>query len=52
MLVTVALLLLMMIVIVAIFQAATGAVTVSRAYALLEQDLRRLDATLRQDLAA
>ena len=51
MLVTVALLLLMMITIVAIFQAATGAVSVSRAYTLLDQDLRRLDVTLRQDLA-
>ncbi|MDB5349439.1 MAG: hypothetical protein JWN86_686 [Planctomycetota bacterium] len=50
MLVTVALLLLMMITIVAIFQAATGAVSVSRAYTLLDQDLRRLDVTLRQDL--
>ena len=51
MLVTVALLLLMMVVIVAIFQSATGAVTVSRNFALLEQDLRRLDTTFRQDLS-
>src|SRR6478752_6079805 len=50
MLVTVALLLIMMLIIVAIFQSATGAVTVSRAYTLLDQDLRRLDATIRQDL--
>lgn len=50
MLVTVALLLLMMITIVAIFQSATGSVTESRARALLDQDLRRLDATIRQDL--
>ncbi len=50
MLVTVALLLIMMLIIVAVFQAATGAVTVSRAFTLLDQDLRRLDTTIRQDL--
>lgn len=50
MLVTVALLLIMMLIIVAIFQSATGAVTVSRAFTILDQDLRRLDSTLRQDL--
>ena len=50
MLVTVALLMLMMLVIVAIFQSATGSITVSRGLALIEQDLRRLDATIRQDL--
>ena len=37
--------------IVAIFQAATGAVTVSRTYHAARQDLRRLDTTIRQDLA-
>lgn len=50
MLVTVALLLLMMIIIVSVFQTATGAITVSRAYALLDQELRRLDSTIRLDL--
>jgi len=50
MLVTVALLLIMMLIIVSIFQAATGAITVSRAFTLLDQDLRRLDTTIRQDL--
>ncbi len=50
MLVTVALLLLMMLIIVAVFQSATGAITTSRAYELLGQDLRRLDTVIRQDL--
>ena len=51
MLVTVALLLLMMSIIASVFQAATGAVTVSRIYTLLDQDLRRLDTMIRQDLS-
>jgi type II secretory pathway pseudopilin PulG len=51
MLVTVALLLLMMVVIVTIFQYAAGSITNSRALTLIEQDLRRLDATIRQDLS-
>ena len=51
MLVTVALLLLMMVVIVTIFQYAAGSITNSRALTLLDQDLRRLDTTIRQDLS-
>ena len=51
MLVTVALLLVMMLTIVSIFQAATGSVTESRARAILDQDLRRIDTLLRQDLS-
>ncbi len=50
MLVTVALLLLIMTIIVQIFQSATGAITASRAYQELDQGLRRLDSTIRQDL--
>ena len=50
MLVTVALLILMMTVIVQIFQAATGAVTAAKAYQELDDSLRQLDSTIRQDL--
>src|ERR1700722_6395298 len=50
MLVTVALLVLMMTVIVQVFQAATGAVSSSRAYQDLDSGFRQLDATIRQDL--
>src|SRR3712207_5578589 len=50
MLVTVALLLLIMTVIVSIFQAATGAIEISRSDQELSQELRRFDSTIRQDL--
>ncbi|MBX6314188.1 MAG: prepilin-type N-terminal cleavage/methylation domain-containing protein, partial [Isosphaeraceae bacterium] len=50
MLVTVALLVLVMTILVLIFRSATGAVQTQRIYAALDQDLRRFDATLRQDL--
>ncbi len=50
MLVTVALLLIMMLIIVAVFRNATGAVITQKAYAALDQDLRRLDQMIRQDL--
>ena len=50
MLVTVALLILIMTIVVQIFQSATGAMTVSRVYQELDQGLRRLDSTIRQDL--
>ncbi len=50
MLVAVALLVLMMSVLVLIFQSATGAIQEQRAYAALDQDLRRLYAVIRQDL--
>lgn len=50
MLVTVALLLLIMTIVVQIFQSATGAMSASRAYQELDQGLRRLDSTIRQDL--
>jgi type II secretory pathway component PulJ len=50
MLVVVALLVLMMTIIVQIFQAATGSVTAAKAYQELDDQLRELDATLRNDL--
>ena len=50
MLVTVALLILMMTIVVQIFQSATGAMSASRAYQELDQGLRRIDSTIRQDL--
>src|SRR5947209_5127935 len=50
MLVVVALLVLMMTIIVSIFQSATGAINAQRTFAELDQNLRRLDATLRSDL--
>jgi hypothetical protein len=50
MLVVVALLVLMMTIIVQIFQAATGSVTAAKAYQELDDELRELDATLRNDL--
>jgi prepilin-type N-terminal cleavage/methylation domain-containing protein len=50
MLVAVALLVLMMTVIVQVFAAATGAMLTSRTYQELDNSLRQLDATLRQDL--
>jgi type II secretory pathway pseudopilin PulG len=50
MLVTVALLILMMTVVTSIFQAATGAITVAKAYQELDGQLRQLDSVLRTDL--
>jgi type II secretory pathway component PulJ len=50
MLVVVALLVLMMTIIVQIFQAATGSVTAAKAFQELDDELRELDATLRNDL--
>ena len=50
MLVTVVLLILIMTIIAQIFQSATGAISVSRTYEGLDQNLRRLDSTIRQDL--
>ena len=50
MLVVVALLVLMMTIIVQIFQAATGSVTSAKVYGELDDELRELDATIRQDL--
>jgi hypothetical protein len=50
MLITVALLVLMMTILVEIFRNATGAVTTQRAFASIDQDIRRVDALLRQDL--
>ena len=50
MVVTVALLILIMTIVVQIFQSATGAMSASRAYQELDQGLRRLDSTIRQDL--
>ncbi len=50
MLVVVALVVLIMTILVTIFQAATGAMIASRAYQELNEDLRRLDTTIRQDL--
>src|SRR3954469_19625381 len=49
MMVTVALLILIMTIVVQIFQSATGAISASRAYQELDQGLRRLDSTIRQD---
>ena len=51
MLVTVAVLLLMMTIIVQIFQAATGSLSSAQAYQELDNQLRRLDATIRSDLS-
>jgi len=51
MLVVVALVVLMMTVFVSIFQAATGAITVSRIYQSLDQRLRMIDGTMRTDLS-
>jgi hypothetical protein len=51
MMVAVGLLVLMMTVIVSVFQSATGAIQEQRAYAALDQDLRRLDSMIRMDLA-
>ncbi|GAC1335269.1 MAG: hypothetical protein NVSMB14_02620 [Isosphaeraceae bacterium] len=50
MLVTVALVLLMMTIIVTIFQSAIGSMHVAQVYQDLDQVLRRLDGTIRQDL--
>lgn len=50
MLVTVALVLLMMTIIVTIFQSAVGAMHVAQIYQDMDQVLRRLDGTIRQDL--
>jgi prepilin-type N-terminal cleavage/methylation domain-containing protein len=50
MLVVVALLVLVMTILVAIFRSATGAISVSRTFTQMDQQLRRLDATLREDL--
>src|SRR3954449_13276097 len=50
MLVVVALLVLMMTIIVQIFSAATGAVSVSKVYQELDDGLRQADSTIRQDL--
>ena len=50
MLVSVALLVLMMTIIVQIFSAATGAMSGLQAYQELDANLRKLDATIRQDL--
>ena len=51
MLVVVALVVLIMTILVTIFQAATGAMLASRAYQEINEDLRRFDTTIRQDLA-
>ena len=51
MLVVVALVLLMMTILASIFQVATGAITVSRAIQELDNSLKYLDMTIRQDLA-
>lgn len=50
MLVTVALLVLIMSILVAIFQSATGAIDVQQKFAVIDQDLRRVESTLRSDL--
>ena len=50
MLVTVALLLLMMTILVGVFRSATGALQTQRVVAQLDQNLRRMDATIRRDL--
>lgn len=50
MIVVVGLLVLVMAILVAIFQSATGAISVSRTYAALDQDIRRVDTLLREDL--
>lgn len=51
MLVAVALLVLMMTILVLVFQRATGAIQEQRVYAGLDQELRRIDSMIRQDLA-
>ena len=51
MLVVVALLVLMMLILASIFHAATGAMTAMRTYQELDDNLRLLDLTIRQDLA-
>ena len=51
MLVTVAVLIIIMTILVQVFQAATGAVSASQAIAQLDDQLRRLDGTIRADLA-
>ncbi|AMV38837.1 type II secretion system protein J [Planctomyces sp. SH-PL62] len=51
MLVTLAVLLLMMALVVQIFQAATGSMNAAQVYQRLDDDLRRVDSTLRSDLA-
>jgi hypothetical protein len=48
--VVVGLLVLVMSILAAIFQSATGAISVSRAYAALDQELRRIDTVIRDDL--
>lgn len=50
MLVVVALLVLMMTIIVSIFGAATGAVSASKVYQELDDELRQIEGTIRQDL--
>lgn len=50
MLVTVALLVLVMSILAAVFRAAAGAISVSRTYAALDQNLRRIDTIIREDL--
>lgn len=49
--VVVALLVLIMTILAEIFRSATGALTSQQAYAVLDQDLRRADTIIRQDLA-
>lgn len=51
MLVTLAVLLIMMTAVVQIFQAATGTLSASRAYQQLDAGLRKIDGTIRSDLA-
>ena len=50
MLVTVALLVLVMSILVSIFRSATEAITIHQVSAVLDQDLRRIDTMIRQDL--
>lgn len=50
MLVVVALVVLMMLILASIFQAATGAMSAMRTYQELDDNLRHLDLTIRQDL--
>jgi type II secretory pathway component PulJ len=50
MLVTVAVLVILMTILVQIFQAATGSVSTAQAYQQLDEQLRRLDGTIRADL--
>ncbi|WP_240907183.1 prepilin-type N-terminal cleavage/methylation domain-containing protein [Paludisphaera rhizosphaerae] len=51
MLVTLAVLLLMMALVVQIFQAATSSMNAAQVYQRLDDDLRRLDSTIRSDLS-